>query len=133
MILYKKTWRRECFKILSGKYNIGIIANQVLGSEKRLEKYGLMKYIDLVVASQEEGFSKPDKRIFEIALNRSKCKAQNSIMIGDRIDNDIVPANLLGMNTIWIKQGFGRYWNIEKENEKPNYAVNNLIELCKIL
>lgn len=27
-------------------------------------------------------------------------------MIGDRIDNDIVPAKALGMKTIWIRQGF---------------------------
>lgn len=54
-------------------------------------------------------------------------------MIGDRIDNDIVPARLLGMHTIWIKQGFGRYWRIEREIERPDYAVNHLMEICDIL
>ena len=28
-------------------------------------------------------------------------------MIGDRIDNDIAPAKSLGMNTVWIRQGYG--------------------------
>lgn len=37
----------------------------------------------------------------------AKCKPENAVMIGDRIDNDIVPAKQLGMKTIWIKQGFG--------------------------
>ncbi len=53
----KPKWRHEdeilysdaedCLKELSGKYKIGVIANQSLGAEKRLEKFGLLKYIDL--------------------------------------------------------------------------------------
>ena len=54
-------------------------------------------------------------------------------MIGDRIDNDIVPAKSLGMRTIWVKQGFGKYWTIESEIERPDYVVDNLMELCEIV
>lgn len=123
----------KCLEYLSKKYKIGIIANQSLGTSKRLEQHGILRYIDLVVASAEEGVSKPDRRIFEIALKRSNCKANNAIMIGDRIDNDIVPANLLGIHTIWIKQGFGQYWNITKEIERADHIVNNLTEICSVL
>ena len=123
----------QCLEILSKKYKIGIIANQSLGTKERLAQNDVLKYIDLVIASAEEGVAKPDRKIFEIALERSNCKAANSIMIGDRIDNDIVPANLLGMKTIWIKQGFGQYWKINQEIEKPDFVVNNLLELCYIL
>lgn len=130
-ILYSDTVK--CLEILSGKYKIGVIANQQLGTKQRLEYYGLSQYIDLVVASAEEGVSKPDKRIFEIALNKSGCKAENSVMIGDRIDNDIVPANLLDMYTVWIRQGFGQYWSIKTEIERPDCIVNSLNELCQIL
>lgn len=128
--LYSDT--AQCLEFLSCKYKIGIIANQSPGTEQRLKKYGILKYISLVVASAEEGVAKPDKRIFEAALNKSGCKAGNSVMIGDRIDNDIVPAKLLGMHTVWVKQGFCRYWNINGEIEKADYTVNSLSELCKI-
>ena len=123
----------ECLKELSGKYKIGVIANQSLGTAKRLEEFGILKYIDLVIASAEEGVAKPDRRIFEIALERSHCAPENAVMIGDRIDNDIVPAKRLGMDTIWIKQGFGKYWNIASDEEKADYVVDNLTEICKIL
>lgn len=123
----------QCLEFLSKKYKIGVIANQSLGTKERLAQKGVLKYIDLVIASAEEGVAKPDRRIFEIALEKSNCKAANSIMIGDRIDNDIVPANLLGMKTIWIKRGFGQYWKISQEIEKPDFVVNNLLELCNIL
>ncbi|MFQ8961778.1 HAD-IA family hydrolase [Sellimonas intestinalis] len=39
---------------------------------------------------------KPNPKIFEIALQRAKCEANKAIMIGDRIDNDIMPAKKNG-------------------------------------
>ena len=129
--LYEDT--EACLKKLSNKYKIGVIANQSLGTAERLDKFGILKYIDLVIASAEEGVAKPDKRIFEIALKRANCKPEQAVMIGDRIDNDIVPAKKLGMNTIWIKQGFGRYWNISNDGEKADYEVENLIDICNIV
>ena len=123
----------NCLCELSEHYKIGIIANQNLGSEERLEKLGLLKYIDLVIASAEEGVSKPDLRIFQIALDRANCKPEEALMVGDRIDNDIVPANKIGMKTIWIKQGFGKYCEPKTEKEQPDYTVKNLNELISIL
>ena len=39
----------------------------------------------------------------------------NVYNLGDRIDSDIVPANLMGMRMVWVKQGFGQYWNVRQE------------------
>lgn len=129
-ILYSET--EVCLRELSEKYNIGVIANQSPGTEKRLKEFGILKYIKLVIASAEEGVAKPDKRIFEIALNRANCKPQHAVMVGDRIDNDIVPAKELGMKTIWIKQGFGKYWKISSEREQADHEVDNLSEVLEI-
>ena len=123
----------DCLKGLSRNYEIGIIANQTLGTSERLENLGVRKYIDLVIASAEEGVSKPGRRIFEIALERSGCKPENAVMIGDRIDNDIVPAKQLGMKTIWIKQGFGSLWTVMDESEKADIEVNNLSDILNYL
>lgn len=114
-------------------YNIGIIANQSLGTEKRLEGWGLMKYIKLIVASAEEGVAKPDKEIFLRALNRADCLPERTIMIGDRIDNDIEPANKLGMKTIWVKQGFAAYQTPMNEYQQADYSVDSLKDVLGIL
>ena len=70
----------KCLEILSGRYKIGIIANQSPGTKERLEQYGVLQYIDLVIASAEEGVAKPDKIIFEIALERGNCNPNNAVM-----------------------------------------------------
>ena len=88
-----------------------------------------MQYIDIIIASAEEGVAKPDIRIFEIALKRAGCKPEQSVMVGDRIDNDIVPAKKVGMRTIQIKQGMGKYQKVQNEHESPDFSVDNLSEL----
>lgn len=123
----------SCLEHLHKRYKIGIIANQLPGTTERLRHHNILQFIDLVIASAEEGVAKPDKRIFEIALERSACLPQNAVMLGDRIDNDIIPAKKIGMNTIWIKQGYGIYWKFSGKEEIPSLIVENLTELCKIL
>ena len=114
-------------------FKIGIIANQSLGSEERLRNWDILEYLDIVVASAEEGVAKPDLKIFEIALKRADCKPQDAVMIGDRLDNDICPANKIGMKTIWIRQGFGKYSTPKNEYEKADFVVHNLKEILDIL
>lgn len=115
------------------KYKLGIIANQDMNLKKRLEVFGILEYFDLVIASKEVGVSKPNKEIFNIALSKVKCKAKDCIMIGDRLDNDIIPANQIGMNTIWIRQGLAKYQAIKLGMDYSNFVVSSLSEIEDIL
>lgn len=141
--LEKTPWHKEdevpysdaedVLKYLSGQgYRIGVIANQSLGTAERLEKWGLLKYIDAVATSAELGVAKPDKAIFDKALEMAGCTAVEAVMIGDRLDNDIIPAKKLGMKTIWIRQGFAIYQNPQNSAEQPDYIVDSLAELKEI-
>lgn len=53
-------------------------------------------------------------------------------MISDRLDNDICPARKLGMTTVWIKQGFAIYQDVEIAECKPDYIVDGLSDLIGI-
>lgn len=124
----------EVLKCLWEKgYKIGIIANQSPGTEERLESWGLLKYIEVVAASAETGFAKPDRRIFKCAMEMAGCAAGEAVMIGDRLDNDIYPAKKLGMQTIWIRQGFAAYQTPSGPEYEADYAADSLRELLIIL
>lgn len=123
---------KDILQSLGANYKIGIIANQDYGTEQRLTAFGIRQYIDLVIASAEEDVAKPDLRIFQIALDRSNCKPEEAVMAGDRIDNDILPANKIGMKTVWIKQGFGGYAEPKAIEEQPDYIVNSLVEIAEL-
>ena len=113
-------------------YRLGIIANQGLGTEDRLRRFGLHSFFDVILSSAEEGISKPDPAIFLRALDRACCKPQDAYMIGDRLDNDIVPAKALGMRTVRILQGFGKYAIPRSDAETPDMAVTSLSDLLQI-
>ena len=124
---------KNVLKKLSGKYKIGIIANQSEGSKDRLSQFGLLSFIDLCIASSEVGLEKPDERIFQLAIKQADCSADETVMIGDRLDNDIYPAKKLGMNTIRIKQGFGAYQDPKNNDYKADLTINDLSELLLYL
>ncbi len=126
-ILYPAS--ETCLKQLYGKYKLGIIANQLPGMQERLCKMGIEKYMSLLISSADEGVSKPDLEIFHIALERANCAAQNAIMIGDRLDNDIAPANNVGMYTIWVKQGLGGLSSPKCKSEIADYTVYSISEI----
>ncbi|WP_211749981.1 HAD family hydrolase [Paenibacillus sp. Marseille-Q4541] len=124
---------KEILAQLGKCYRIGIIANQSPGTAERLEKYGFSPYVDVIACSAEQGLSKPDVRLYEYALQKAGCAPSEAIMIGDRIDNDIVPAKLLGMNTIRILQGYGRYQPSTDAKDTPDYTIASLHELTGLL
>ena len=130
-ILYPEA--QECLEQLHGRYRLGIIANQNPGTAERMKKFGIADYFDVIVASAEEGVAKPDSAIFLIALKKAGCRAVNAVMIGDRLDNDIAPAKALGMRTVRILQGYGKYSVPTCEAEMPDYSVSSLNDVCEIL
>lgn len=114
-------------------YHLGIIANQVFGTAERLEHWNLRQFFDVIVSSAEIGYEKPDKEIFEKAFELAVCRAEESVMVGDRLDNDISPAKALGMQTAWIRKGLAKYQNEELGKGIADHIINSLSELLLVL
>ena len=113
-------------------YSLGIIANQAAGTAQRLDAWGLLKYFDVVAASAELGAAKPDKLIFEKAFEMAGCQPHNSVMVGDRLDNDILPAKALGMTTVWIRKGLSIYQHLDFGKNNADWVIDNLSDLKEI-
>ncbi len=110
-------------------YKLGIIANQVEGTAQRLEAFEMLKYFDVLATSAELGVAKPDKLIFEKALELADCLPQNSVMVGDRLDNDIYPAKASGMKTVWIRNGLSVHQHIDLAKNNADWIIDNLSDL----
>ena len=137
------TWRKDLEKpypearqvldALSKRYPVGIIANQTPGTEARLKKWGLLEFVSLCLPSAEIGLSKPDPAFFELAIEKSGCKPEHTVMIGDRIDNDVTPAKSLGWKTIRVKQGLFQYQVPMSPENTPDFEVQRLRDVLDIL
>ncbi len=120
--------------IRKGGYKAAIIANADSADARNIiASCGLGDYFDVIVISEEIGIEKPDKRIFQAALDKLGIEAENATMVGNRIDADIVGANRIGMKSVWFR------WNdryeeiISSEDARPDFIINSLSQLPGIL
>ncbi len=123
----------ETLRTLSKTYKLGIIANQPAGTEKRLTAYGIREYFAFVLSSAEEGLEKPAPELFLRALARAGCSPEEVVMVGDRPDNDIAPANALGMKTVRVTQGLGGLMPILGAEMRADITIEKLSELPHVL
>ena len=114
-------------------FKLGVIANQNLGTEQRLINWDMRQFFAFVAASAELRVAKLDPAIFEWALAQANCSPQNAVMVGDRMDNDIAPANRIGIHTVRLMRGLGAYHEPQSVDEIPEYTISALSELIDLL
>ncbi len=73
--------------------------------------------------------TKPDPRYFEQILDKAGVEASESVMIGDRIDKDVIPAKQVGMKTIRIKTGLHRNQVARIPNEIADIEIDTIFEI----
>jgi putative hydrolase of the HAD superfamily len=116
---------REILHYLTNKgYQLHLITN---GFEKvqlcKLKSCSIDHFFNEVITSESSNSLKPEKEIFEFALSKTGATLEESIMIGDTIDVDIVGAMNVGMDQIHVN------YNGAEQNIKPTYTVRTLKEL----
>jgi putative hydrolase of the HAD superfamily len=84
-------------------YKLGVISNGLTIKQwEKLVRLDIHDFFDEVITSEEVGFEKPKKEIFEEALKRMNCEADNSIMVGNKVEIDIIGAVHTGMSAILV-------------------------------
>jgi len=118
----------EIMAYLFPKYQLHIITNGFSEVQFiKLRESDLRKYFNKVITSERAGVKKPDAKIFHYALEQAKANIDESIMIGDDPDVDILGAKNMGMDQVL----FDPYSNLMQNG--ATYYINNLIELKKFL
>jgi YjjG family noncanonical pyrimidine nucleotidase len=93
----------ELLRKFHGKLKIAIVSNNLLDEQiGKLKHLGIDKFFDAIVVSEEVGVTKPDPLIFQTALDRISCAANEVIMVGDKWNVDIIGATNLGIKSIWL-------------------------------
>jgi len=86
-------------------YPMAIVSNgQRAFSEPELRYLGLHSYFKFVIFSSDVGYQKPDPRIFMSSTEQLGLKPREILFIGDSFDNDITPAERLGMKAMHINE-----------------------------
>jgi FMN phosphatase YigB (HAD superfamily) len=86
------------------------------------------------VTSDELGVEKPDPAFFAAVLDRLGIDDPSRVLyVGDRVDNDVLPAVAAGMATCWVTRGpWGQLQELPEDVE-PDLVLEGLGELPELL
>lgn len=112
-------------------YRLIVITNGLKDvQDNRIRKSIIAKYFEDIVVSEEINVSKPDPRIFELALNNIKHSDKSRVlMVGDSLTSDIQGGINFGIDTCWYNPNK----TINKTGIIPTYEISNLMELKNII
>ncbi|MFI5162406.1 MAG: YjjG family noncanonical pyrimidine nucleotidase [Sphingobacteriales bacterium] len=118
----------ETLQYLQSKYVLHLISNGFLESTTlKISGTDIGKYFENVIISEVVGVNKPDKAIFQHALDLAGATIPESLMIGDSLEADVYGALNFGMDAIYFNPN-----GLEKPHDVP-VQINSLKELTLIL
>jgi putative hydrolase of the HAD superfamily len=121
-------YTREILDYLANKnYHLHLITNGFERTQhSKLRNARLENYFETVITSETSNSLKPNKEIFDFAMMKTRARKEESIMLGDSIEVDIVGAMNAGIDQVYVN-----HTGINPPI-KPTYTVYSLKELENI-
>ena len=111
-------------------YRVAVIGNQPTSRTAELRRIGVEA--EVMAMSAEMGIAKPSQQFFERVLELLGSPPASSVAyVGDRVDNDVLPAVVAGMRAVWIRRGPWGYIERLPEGVHPALIVASLAELAE--
>jgi HAD superfamily hydrolase (TIGR01549 family) len=81
---------------------LGVVSNFYGNVARILDEAGLAPLLGAVIDSSCVGVSKPDARIFALAVEQLGCAPEETLYVGDSFEKDVVGAHAAGLRTGWL-------------------------------
>jgi HAD superfamily hydrolase (TIGR01549 family) len=118
--------------VLHKKYKMALVSNCSVGTDKLISSLGLAGFFDCIVLSYQIGVRKPDKRMYLEALTCLGLEANECVFIADEI-SDLEGARENELKTILVRQGSSTFQDARDVNFKPDFQINHISEVTRIL
>lgn len=121
-------------RLRDSDYKLGVITDGIAVKQwEKLIRLGLQHFFHTVIISGEIRREKPDIGMFRLAAREVGCLPKEVVMVGDRLDRDILGANKAGMTTIQVVKGKYGSQTPKSEEHNPDYVISGLKEILRIL
>lgn len=118
---------------LKERYLLGVISDGIAVKQwEKLITLGIHHLFDVVATSGELGYSKPKKEIFMFAIEKLGLSPGECVMVGNRIDTDILGGNLAGMCTVHLKRGKYGGEKPETDEQTPDFGIDDFTEIINL-
>lgn len=119
---------RPVLEALSQRYPMVLVSNFYGNVDEVLRAYDLRRYFQGVIESAVVGVRKPSPRIFQLGVVALGLEPHQTLVIGDSLRKDILPARSLGCHTAWIK---GRGWDAAEDAAQDPAQIPSLATLLQ--
>jgi putative hydrolase of the HAD superfamily len=121
---------REVLDVLRERYPLALVTDaQSAYTRGELHKVGLLDYFDPIIVSGDHGYRKPDRRLFQFALDGMGVAAENALYVGNDMRRDIFGAREVGMKTVMFDSDQGTKVHPDCV---PDYTIMDFRDLLKI-
>lgn len=119
----------ELLEYLRPSYKMYILSNGFREVQfRKLSNSGLASYFIRMVLSEDANIQKPHKKIFDFALVNTNSRRNETLMIGDSWDADIIGAHNAKIDQLWLNPE-----ELPAKGFTPTFTVRSLLEIKEIL
>lgn len=121
---------RDCLQeLVDAGLGVVIAGNQPARRTAQLQSLDLPAHA--IATSDDLGAGKPDPAFFAAVLDLADTDDRGRVLyVGDRVDNDVLPARRFGLRTCWLRRGpWGRLQDLPADTEPPDLVLEGLGEL----
>ncbi|WKZ31552.1 MAG: HAD family hydrolase [Candidatus Dojkabacteria bacterium] len=117
---------------LSNEYQLYVLTDFTFTHQiKRINKLGLGDYFEDVITAQEVGEIKKTGKIYRYTLDKYQLDPEKTVMIGDTVNADILPAKELGLTTILVPNAF--FPPTEEDKKSADYFLDSVLNIRSVL
>lgn len=122
---------RKYLEQLRDQYRLGIITNGSSDHQReKIERTNIERFFDTIIISGEVGIGKPDRRIFNLALEQLSVDPKAAVFVGDSLEKDIRGAQNAGIKAILVNHN---QITINDQNVIPDAQIKTLNDLVRVL
>jgi len=113
-------------------YKVGLAGNQPMAAEAALRKLDLP--VDFIASSASWGIEKPSPQFFARVCAEAALPPRNVAYVGDRLDNDVLPAKAAGLLAVFIRRGpWGHLHAHLPDIDRADARIDDLADLIAVL
>lgn len=117
-------------RVIRGDFNVGIAGQYGKELLDLLEQRSLLNCFTHRLTQDDLSVTKPDLRYYEQIIKASGADPKQCVMVGDRIDKDVIPAKLLGMKTVLVRVGLHKDQQPRIPFEVPDVELNGVLGMA---
>ncbi|MBR5639596.1 MAG: HAD family hydrolase [Muribaculaceae bacterium] len=117
---------RPVLELLSQHYPMMLVSNFYGNVDSVLRDFDLRRYFKGVIESAVVGVRKPNPVIFKLGVDVLELPASEVLVIGDSLKKDILPAESIGCQVLWLK---GKGWTEDEDAQTHPNTITSLSEV----